>query len=195
MFAWGTPKENRKNEGKETLIDASRTVLLMFGFLGFWIPLFCFCYLVLWLFLNTNQKRRWDAKKKIHWAFQNSSAIHLPHNVRVTCEAHPAWAGWRDACKVHALFTFLVELLCRSLTFSVTHTEYYPQASWQSASQVHAVVMRRNASWFPHLSSPLIPRNPYEILKIYSSSFLGLLTKITSRALWRGISTKKRLFK
>ena len=105
MFAWGTPKENRKNEGKETLIDASRIVLLMFGFLGFWVPLFCFCYLVLWLFLNTNQRRRWDAKKKIDRTFQNSSAIHLPHNVRVTCEAHPAWAGWRDCCSWSGIFT------------------------------------------------------------------------------------------
>jgi len=87
MFTWGTAKENRKNEGKETLIDASRTVLLMFGFLGFWVSLFCFSYLVLWLFLNTNQRRRWDAKKEIDRTFQNSSVIYLPHNECVTCIA------------------------------------------------------------------------------------------------------------
>ena len=150
----------------------------------------------LWFFLTLrfSQRGRWHAQN-VTEVCSFSTLSESTQNARVTCEARPAWAGWRDACKVYALFTFLVELLCRSLTFSVTHTEYYPQASWQSASQVHAIVMRRNASLSLYLSSPLIPRNPYEILKIYSSSFLGLLTKITSRALWRGISTKKRLFK
>ena len=33
-------------------------------------------------------------------------------NARVTCEARPASAGWRDSCKLHGRLTFFVELFC-----------------------------------------------------------------------------------
>ena len=32
--------------------------------------------------------------------------------MRVTCEARPAPAGWRDSCKLHGHLTFFVELFC-----------------------------------------------------------------------------------
>jgi hypothetical protein len=56
-----------------------------------------FSYFLSLAFIKDFQRGRWDAKKKRNRTLQKRLRL-LPYNVRLTSEARPATAGWRDAC-------------------------------------------------------------------------------------------------
>jgi hypothetical protein len=59
------PRERRAEQGKETHGDARKIVpLIFFGFLGFFVAFLCLYDLMLCLFTNAHQRRRWDAQKE-----------------------------------------------------------------------------------------------------------------------------------
>jgi len=77
--------------------------------------------------------------------------------VRVTCEARPASAGWRDSCKLHGSLTFFVEFFYCPLTFSgLPHCRKHARivtkrkSSSRGCSAENFLLALLSFSYYPH---------------------------------------------